>query len=132
MRSLRCAAGVAAMTMLGACRSTASAADVPAVIDPPDVASRAELREAVSTLLGGRSVLLADDALTKTSLLILERPRRRSIGGVFEPGRELEPPERFRLLGSDGRCVLVHLNTGMRHALTKTRCRAEGDEAKRG
>ncbi len=102
---------------LCACKTDAVRAEVPAhVIDPtPD--SHAELVQVVSNALGGRSVTIADDALTQGSMLI--------IGPKYLTGRDLGKPEQFRLVLNGSACVLVHLGSDARYALTKTICAAD-------
>ncbi len=108
------------------CQAAPTAHETDAVVVAPDAAGRAELRRVVSQAVGGRPVTLADDALTRDSQLILERTPRQGPEGVRVPGRDVEEPERFRLvLNSDGQCMLVHLNTGNRHPLRDVRCRAK-------
>jgi hypothetical protein len=97
--------------LLSACASAQP--DVAAVIDKPTKESRAELAQAVSSALNGAPVRLADDALTRDSLLILEkRPT----------GRDLDKPERFRLVKAGKECALVHERTGTRMPLASTTC----------
>ena len=107
----------------------ASSAEVPAVLVEVDAASRAALLAAVTRLLPGPPPLLADDALTTTSWLILERARRESVDGVVEPGFDLERPEQFRLVLRDGRCELVRLSTGTREVLAGARCAPQPESA---
>lgn len=128
--------------------------DVPALLIDPTAATTAELRGVIETVLPGRRILLADDALTKSSLLIVDRRRHQRLEGPLA-GVADETPHRFQLVvrdshpvsaNSDGQtreasglatdgsaravatatvCELVHLNTGKRHPLPQTRCRAE-------
>ena len=71
----------------------------------------------VRNALNGSEVVLARDALTNDSLLIIE-PQHLT-------GRDLRRPEHFRLVLSGARCVLVHEGTETRMRLTDTTCRAE-------
>jgi hypothetical protein len=104
---------IAAVLLLSACAS--ALADVPAVIEKPTSESRAELALAVSSALNGAPVTLADDALTRDSLLIIEKAHRLT-------GRELDKPEHFRLVKSGKHCALVHERTGKRTTLASTTC----------
>ena len=88
--------------------------DVPAVIDHPTEESRTELAQAVSRALNAAPVRLADDALTRDSLLIIEKGHT---------GRDLEKPEHFSLVKAGAHCVLVHQRTGRRTTLASTTCR---------
>jgi hypothetical protein len=99
--------------LLSACAS--AQADVAAVIDQPTNESRAELAQVVGNALNGAPATLADDALTKDSVLIIEKAHRLT-------GRELEKPERFRLVKSGAHCVLVYERTGKRATLASTSC----------
>lgn len=135
-----------ASLVAAACRSVGSddtAEDVPALIVEPTDAVMAELLEVVESAMPGRRILLADDALTKSSLLVVERRRHERLDGTLSAGVADEAPHRFRLVlrdqyttPADSRqgtretaaavgCELVHLNTGKRHALQATRCRVE-------
>jgi hypothetical protein len=100
--------------LLAACASSFAQSDVAAVIDQPTQESRAELAQAVSGALNGAPVTLADDALTRDSLLIIERARLS--------GRELDRPEHFRLVKVGKQCALVHERTGKRTTLASTTC----------
>jgi hypothetical protein len=110
--------------LLSACAQGLAHEEVPALIDHPTSESRAELAKVVSTALNGAPITLADDALTRDSVLIIERVQRRDAQGLPLNGRELERPEQFRLLKSGRRCVLVHERTGKRWPLRSTTCRA--------
>ena len=104
-----------AALLLSTCASFAQP-EVAAVIDRPTKESRAELAQAVSAALNGAPVTLADDALTRESLLIVERSRLS--------GRELDKPEHFRLIKRGNDCALVHERTGQRTTLVSTTCLA--------
>ena len=99
--------------LLWACASSFAQPDVPALIDKPTSESRAELARAVSSALNGAPVRLADDALTRDSLLIIEKPHT---------GRDLDKPEHFRLVKAGTQCTLVHERTGTRTTLASTTC----------
>jgi hypothetical protein len=88
--------------------------EVAAVIDRPTKESRAELAQAVSRALNGAPVTLADDALTKDSLLIIEKAHRT--------GRDFGTPEHFRLVKAGNQCALVHERSGKRMPLASTTC----------
>ena len=117
MRSVRTITVVGALVFLCACKTDDVRHDVPAQIIDPTPESRAELRHVVSNTLGGRAVTIADDALTKDSLLIIEAKHLT--------GRDLGRPDHFRLVLSDSRCVLVHEESNARFELMETSCAAE-------
>lgn len=116
-------AAVACLLALAGCKHVAPDADQPAVIVDPSEASRAALAEAVNTALG-QEVLLADDALTDTSILIIERKIPRSIEGSPAQGRAMEEPVRFDLMTNGTDCVLVDSRDGSRYLLAATVCTA--------
>lgn len=115
-------AAASALLALEACRTLRGEEEVPAVIESPTAATRAVLQRAVSEALGGAPVLLADDALTRSSILVVERVRPRDASGMLLGGREHGMPERFRLVRSGRRCILVHEADRRRLALEATRC----------
>ncbi len=94
--------------------------DRPAVIAEPGPESSAELRAVLAEALGQREILIAPDALTRTSFVTLGSTvaQRDPIAG----GRDLGVPERFDLVLSGDGCYLVHAATGRRYALERTRC----------
>jgi hypothetical protein len=100
-----------------------NAAETPGVLVEPNDAARAELAGIVAAAVGSDSVLLADDALTTSSWLVIERAVPRGLSAPPVGGRSLETPSRFRLFVVDGRCVLEHEGDGRRWTLTEARCR---------
>jgi hypothetical protein len=114
---------------LAACKATAPASEEislqdgrPAVIVDPSAESRAELQRVVSDMLSGAEVTLAGDALTETSVLIIERARIRSLENPPLSGRDLGRPERFQLRTTGTECVLIHENSDARYELYETDC----------
>lgn len=93
--------------LLSACASAQT--EVPARLDKP----MPELARAVSAMLDGAPVTLADDALTRDSVLIVEKRLT---------GRDLGRPERFHLVKAGKDCVLVHERTGTRTRLASATC----------
>jgi len=91
--------------------------DVPAIIDKPTAESRAELARAVRSELNDVPVMLADDALTKDSLLVIDKAHLL--------GRDFDRPEEFRLVKAGKDCALVHERTGKRTTLASTTCLAQ-------
>ena len=120
----RVLAFIACAMTLTACKNVAPDADQAAVIVDPDAASRAALQHTVNTALH-TDVVLADDALTETSVLIVERKIPQSIEGSPAQGRNMEMPIQFRLVTDGTNCVLVDQRDASRHLLTNTRCVAE-------
>lgn len=115
---------LAACIVLVACHSRLQGNDLPAVLHSPTPASRAELVNVISKALNGLEVMLADDALTKSSSLIIERKQLRDIRGRIDSGRVMEMPEIFDLVINGSRCVLIHRRDESRHVLKKAVCKA--------
>lgn len=88
----------------------------------PTPAGRAELLRVVQGALNGAPLTLAQDALTRDSVLIIDRTERRDAEGRRLVGREMGRPERFQLFKSGSRCILVHERTGQRRELTSVTC----------
>jgi hypothetical protein len=102
--------------------STLSAQEQPAVIAAHTDGSRAELTRVVSSAMNGQPVTLADDALTRESVLTLERRTPPGPQGRAATGRTLEEPEQFRLVLRGTRCVLVHPADGREWELNEAMC----------
>ena len=117
-----------ALAGLPACRAWPGPPPLPALITHATAASRADLERAVSQALGGAPVRLADDALTRSSLLIVGRAQARDVSGLPLNGRELARPQHFRLLEQGSRCLLLHIETGKSRLLPHTSCRASPRE----
>ncbi len=118
-RVLPCAAAAVA---LAACRTVRRPPDEAAVIVAPTADGRATLQRTVSGALKGAPVTLADDALTRSSTLVIEPKWPRDATGQRLGGREQGLPERFHLVRSGGRCVLVHDGDGRRLELAGISC----------
>jgi hypothetical protein len=124
--SLRGAATLACIAMLAAgCKLSPVPEERPARIVEPTPESRAELRRVVGDMLFGADVALSDDALTTSSVLIVERSRSRSLDAPPLSGRDLGQPERFQLVTTGRGCVLIHENDQARYELLETACVAE-------
>lgn len=111
-------------TVGACCKTVATEHDHAARIVDPDDASRAALQRAVDAALKTH-VTLADDALTESSVLIIERSRPRSIQGMPAQGRNMDVPIQFRLVMNGDDCVLIDRRDGSRYELANTRCIAE-------
>ena len=109
---------------LAGCQTMATANDVPARITNPSAASRAALQNAVNDALH-TNVMLADDALTSSSNLSIERSPPRSMQGQTATGRNMDPPIRFRLVMNDAVCILIDTRDETRYPLDNTTCIAE-------
>jgi hypothetical protein len=125
MKNKMRAIALAAFAMsISGCKNVAPDADQAAVIVDPDAASRAALQQTVNAALH-TDVTLADDALTDTNILIVERKVPQSIEGSPAQGRNMEMPTQFRLVTDGANCILVDQRDASRHILADTRCVAE-------
>jgi len=91
------------------------------MVDPSEQ-TRAELKRAVEATYQGAGVLLADDALTTGSSLVLEHAHPRDAAGLPLNGREVGRPEIFDLVVTREGCVLIHQRSGQRTVLRTARC----------
>ena len=107
-----------------ACQTVATAYDKPARISDPTDASRAALQQTVNAVLN-TNVTLAADALTGSSLLIVERAMPRTMDGSPAQGRTMEMPIQFRLVINGDDCILIDQRDESRHVLQDTSCIAE-------
>lgn len=94
----------------------------PARISNPSPEVQAELLAAVTSALRNNAITIADDALTKSSVLIIERVPARDANGRPLSGRDLDRPQHFDLLKDGERCILVHRQTAQRYPLKTARC----------
>ncbi len=109
-----------AMVPPAAC-GTLRAQEQPALIAAHTQQSRAELTRLVSSAMNGQPVTLADDALTRESVLVIERRTPPGEQGRAATGRTLEAPQRLNLVLRTGRCLLVRAD-GREWELTEARC----------
>ncbi len=117
-------AALLAACLTSACAGSWAQVRQPAVIVYPDAASRAELLALVRGALAGAPLLLADDALTRDSALIVERMPRKDATGLPINSRNMGMPERFLLFTQGSDCLLVHERTNRHWLLRYTQCRA--------
>ncbi len=115
---------ISALVALSGCQTTANNGDVPARISNPSAASRAALQAAVNDAVH-TAVLLADDALTQSSILVIERNPPGGLQNLPASGRNLEPAVQFRLVVNDSACILIDTRDDTRHLLENTTCVAE-------
>jgi hypothetical protein len=117
-------AGLAALGLqsLPACAVLPDSRGTPAVIADPTAESLRELAGIIRQALGDVPVTLANDALTTSNTLSLERARPRDPEGRLLNGRELTRPETFELFKRGPRCVLVQSKTGREWMLHHVQC----------
>lgn len=107
--------------LLAACVKPGGDAQPARIIEPTE-ASRAALQQVLARALKVE-VVVAKDALTESSKLVLEPAARRHHARL--QGRDLDKPERFFLLMEGGECLLEHERSGERYRLEDTRCEPE-------
>ncbi len=115
---------VSILTLLSGCVASSAERDVPAVITNPTPSSRGELKLAVQRVLHSNPILLADDALTESDLLSIDRVVRRDAEGRPLNGLDVRGrPELFRLVKAGNDCVLIYLGLEqIRQRLAATTC----------
>lgn len=110
--------------LLSGCQTVNSDNDRPARIVNPDAGSRAALQATVNEALG-TEVMLADTALTDSSMLTIERWPAGTMDNPVPQGRILEMPIQFRLVIHGSDCILIDQRDSARYALENTSCEAE-------
>ena len=106
------------------CRTVETEHDRAARIVNADDNSRAALQRAVNDALN-TNVTLADNALTESSLLIIERSPPRSMQNLPTQGRNMDVPIQFRLVINRDDCILIDHRDRSRYLLEDTKCEAE-------
>ena len=112
---------IGGLAILAGCQTVASSGDVPARITSPTEASRAALQAVVNGALN-TNVMIADDALTSSNILSIERRPPATAQGRLATGRNMDVPIQFRLVSNAGACILVDTRDDSRHALDSTTC----------
>jgi len=120
----RLLAVVAIALVLAGCQTFLGNNGKPARIINPDDASRAELQVVVNSAFG-TNVTLADNALTNSSLLTIERNPRSTMENPNPVGRNMEMPFQLRLYSNGTDCVLVDQRDQTQHVLANTECEIE-------
>jgi hypothetical protein len=110
---------------MAACKHVVDDANEPAVVVDPTDASRAALQRAVNEAMR-TDVLLAEDALTDSSILIIEHRAPESIAGSPAQGRNMAMPVQFKLFTNGAVCVLEDQRDKTRYLLDDTKCAVEG------
>lgn len=110
--------------LLSGCQTVNSDNDRPARIVNPDAGSRAALQATVNEALG-TEVMLADTALTDSSMLTIERWPAGTMDNPVPQGRILERPIQFRLVINSSECILIDQRDSARYVLKNTACKAE-------
>ena len=103
------------------CQTLAGDGDVAARLVEVSDASRASLQDAVNRALHAE-VLLAPDALTDGSVLMIERNPPKRMDTLAATGRIMEQPFRFRLVKNGDHCILIDERDQARYPLENTTC----------
>ena len=106
MKMTKALLGASLWIMLTGCQTVNADYDQPARIVNPDADSRAALQATVNEALG-REVMLADDALTGSSMLVIERWLPGTMEDPVPEGLILERPIQFQLVRNGDDCVLI-------------------------
>ncbi|HEY7671902.1 MAG TPA: hypothetical protein VIC71_06775 [Gammaproteobacteria bacterium] len=121
----RVSAAFLALAIAAGCGHLAADEERPAVLVAPTDAVRAELRAALTAALGQAPVAIADDALTQTYVLIIDRAPVRELENRPLDGRVLESTaERFELVLTSGECVLRRPSDSWHMRLASATCRS--------
>lgn len=123
MRSTGKLLALALVLLVAGCKNVAPDADVAAVIVNPDEASRAALQAAVDSALQ-TNVPLTADALTETTILVIERRIPQTMDGSPAKGRTMDMPIQFHLVTNGTECVLIDQRNEKRYVLENTECTA--------
>jgi hypothetical protein len=113
---------VAAVLLTPAACSSLAAQEQPAVVAAHTKQSLEELTRVASAASNGQPVTVADDALTRVSVLTLERRTPPGPQGRAATGRTLEMPTRLSLVLRGTRCFLVRDSDGREWELSEARC----------
>lgn len=124
MTTIKAVLGASLWFVLSGCQTVNAVYDQPARIVNPDADSRAALQAAVNEALG-TEVTLADDALTDSSLLPIERMPTGTMDDPVRDGLILEKPITLQLVKNGDDCVLVKMSDGTRYPLSDTDCEVE-------
>jgi hypothetical protein len=121
VKAPRCCLLVAATSVPLAC-SSLSPEEQPALLADSSPGSRAELARVVTAAADGRPALLADDALTRDSVLTLEQREPSAQTGRLATGRTLDAPLKLKLVLRGDRCLLVRESDRREWPLDAARC----------
>jgi hypothetical protein len=121
---MRVLAAVLALTLAAGCGHLAADEGRPAVLVDPTDEVRTELRAALTAALGQAPVAIADDALTQTNVLIIDRAPIRDLENRPLDGRIVESTaQRFELVVTSDECVLQRPSDSWSVRLASATCR---------
>jgi hypothetical protein len=113
-----------AVLTLTACQTMSADQDQAARMSEATDASRAALQETINSALH-TNVMLADNALTDSSVLTIELNPPGTMQDQVPLGRDMGKPIQFRLVLNQSDCILIDQRDGTRHVLNDTTCVAE-------
>lgn len=122
---LRTCLNAAVLLVCTGCQTLTANPGQPALIVQPDADSIAALQATLSNIFGGQEVRLANDAFTRSSILVLQPDLKKTFSTPPATGRVLSAPFKFRLIKNGDACSLVDLRDGKRYRLADTACVAE-------
>ena len=123
MKAININSGVLLLTLLlPGCGNSVEKRESAAVIVNPTAESRAELERIIAAALNRVSIILADDALTLDSELIIDRKAPQNLQNNWVMGRRIEKPHRFYLKTEDKNCFLVQESNNNRWLLKNAQC----------
>ena len=112
------------LIVVAGCQTMATGNDAPARITNPTATSRAALQQAINDALHAE-VMLADDALTDSNILVIVRNPPQTMQGRLATGRNMDTPVQFQLVTNNSDCILIDTRDESRHLLENTTCVAE-------
>ena len=95
-----------------------------ALLINPSEEARAELQRVISAALHGAPVRLAGDALTRDSVVTIDRVEPRTPDGTPFDGRQVgQRSQHFRLVRDGAHCFLIQQETGKHWSLHRVTCK---------
>lgn len=99
------------LAVLTGCQTTLSDSSVPARLIGQTLPAIEQIELAISKLLNGKPVTLADSAFSQESTLVIERAPHRDDRGLLIDGRRTEEGVGFMLLLDSGMCWIRRQDT---------------------
>lgn len=118
----RLSSAVIAACAVAACETPALSGERAALLFDPTPQCHAQLESAAGTFAGA-PVVLGAQAFLNDATLTIEKRQPRDAAGRLRDGRSPGRPQLFRLVRSNGACVLVHGDKAERIILDACRCR---------
>jgi predicted small secreted protein len=119
------AAALFGLIFVTACRTTQGVAEDRAHVVHPTPEGREAIAQVVSQAFSGARAILDEDAVTDDGVRVIDPSQLRGTPRLAIAGRAPIDPgrtERFHLVRSGERCVLVHDRSDRHYELTGTAC----------